>query len=280
MQNWGTLVLIILLELNISVSAEKVTRDFHRICKLPPQKGKCNEEFENFYYDYKSDRCKTFIYGGCGGNRNNFVHLLECYYTCKRFGLFSGWENMLGDIKWRRETPRRCKLSPRKGKCKDKIPRYYYDAHNKRCRLFTYSGCGANENNFETFSQCNKACDEFGAMVLYSPESMLQTCEQTLDVGPCSQSFPRFYYNNDDKTCIPFTFGGCNGNRNNFLTQEKCLQECNPKAWFQAQHPELSLTVAKLGRWPIPIRGASAEVEGNPAPAISPQDAGEQRQSS
>lgn len=57
-----------------------------RKCKLPPKKGKCNADFENFYYDYKSNMCKTFIFGGCGGNKNNFVNLLECYYTCKRFG--------------------------------------------------------------------------------------------------------------------------------------------------------------------------------------------------
>uniref|UniRef100_A0A8C5WZ19 BPTI/Kunitz inhibitor domain-containing protein n=1 Tax=Laticauda laticaudata TaxID=8630 RepID=A0A8C5WZ19_LATLA len=56
------------------------------------------------------------------------------------------------------ETLWNCKLWARKGKCKGKIPRYYYDAFNKRCRLFTYSGCGGNANNFQTFDQCNKEC--------------------------------------------------------------------------------------------------------------------------
>ncbi|KAG8141468.1 hypothetical protein E2320_007089, partial [Naja naja] len=151
-------------------------------CKLPPKKGRCNEDFENFYYDHNSNMCKTFIFGGCGGNKNNFVNLLDCYYTCKRF-----------------ETPWNCKLWARKGKCKGKIPRYYYDAFNKRCRLFTYGGCG---------------------------EAMLDTCDQPLDVGPCKENFTRFYYDRTTKICKPFKFGGCNGNRNNFLNREDCLQEC------------------------------------------------------
>uniref|UniRef100_A0A670Z4M8 BPTI/Kunitz inhibitor domain-containing protein n=1 Tax=Pseudonaja textilis TaxID=8673 RepID=A0A670Z4M8_PSETE len=64
----------------------------------------------------------------------------------------------------KRDVTENCKLWPRKGKCKGKIPRYYYDAFNKRCRLFTYGGCGGNANNFQTFDQCNKACDAFGTL--------------------------------------------------------------------------------------------------------------------
>lgn len=60
------------------------------------------------------------------------------------------------------------------------------------------------------------------------PESMLQTCDQPLDVGPCNENFPRFYYNHTTKTCKPFKFGGCNGNRNNFLSHEDCVHECKP----------------------------------------------------
>ncbi|KAM3830460.1 carboxypeptidase inhibitor SmCI-like [Vipera latastei] len=210
MQNWGTVCLIVLLELNTLGSVQKVFMP--RKCKLPPKKGKCNGDFENFYYDYKNNMCKTFVYGGCGGNKNNFVNLLECYYMCKRF-----------------EIPRECKLWARKGRCRGKIPRYYYDAHNKRCRLFTYGGCGGNANNFQTFNECNMACDIFGNMKKhFYPESMLQMCDQPLDVGPCNENFPRFYYNRTTKTCKPFKFGGCNGNRNNFLSHEDCVHECKP----------------------------------------------------
>uniref|UniRef100_A0A8C6XCC6 BPTI/Kunitz inhibitor domain-containing protein n=1 Tax=Naja naja TaxID=35670 RepID=A0A8C6XCC6_NAJNA len=54
-------------------------------CKLPPKKGRCNEDFENFYYDHNSNMCKTFIFGGCGGNKNNFT-FNQCNKACDAFG--------------------------------------------------------------------------------------------------------------------------------------------------------------------------------------------------
>uniref|UniRef100_A0A670YNB1 BPTI/Kunitz inhibitor domain-containing protein n=1 Tax=Pseudonaja textilis TaxID=8673 RepID=A0A670YNB1_PSETE len=55
-------------------------------CKLPPKKGRCNEDFENFYYDHNSNMCKTFIFGGCGGNANNFQTFDQCNKACDAFG--------------------------------------------------------------------------------------------------------------------------------------------------------------------------------------------------
>ncbi|XP_025033138.1 BPTI/Kunitz domain-containing protein-like [Python bivittatus] len=119
------------------------------------------------------------------------------------------------------------KLWAKKGWCKAKFPRYYYDARNKRCRLFTYGGCGGNANNFLTLYDCYKECDIFGdSQKPLNPELMYETCDQPLDVGPCSESFPRFYYDRTTKICKSFNFGGCNGNRNNFFTHEDCVREC------------------------------------------------------
>ncbi|CAL1298886.1 unnamed protein product [Larinioides sclopetarius] len=35
-----------------------------------------------YYYDDLEEACKLFIYGGCGGNTNNFVTIEECYGNC------------------------------------------------------------------------------------------------------------------------------------------------------------------------------------------------------
>lgn len=46
-------------------------------------------------------------------------------------------------------------------------------------------------------------------------------------VGPCRGSFPRWYYNALTEKCEKFTFGGCNPNRNNYLSKEECRQACD-----------------------------------------------------
>jgi hypothetical protein len=34
-------------------------------------------------YDYKVKKCGKFIYGGCGGNENNFATLEDCHKRCR-----------------------------------------------------------------------------------------------------------------------------------------------------------------------------------------------------
>ncbi|CAC5359127.1 unnamed protein product [Mytilus coruscus] len=51
-------------------------------CRLPKQKGLCKARIPRFYFDYYSKQCRNFIYGGCGGNENNFKSLNECQDKC------------------------------------------------------------------------------------------------------------------------------------------------------------------------------------------------------
>lgn len=47
-----------------------------------------------------------------------------------------------------------------------------------------------------------------------------------METGPCRGNYLRFYYDKDTKQCAPFTYGGCQGNNNNFLSMEACQQKC------------------------------------------------------
>ena len=44
--------------------------------------------------------------------------------------------------------------------------------------------------------------------------------------GPCTNNILRWYYNYVVGRCQQFTYGGCDGNQNNFENLHNCLQQC------------------------------------------------------
>ena len=51
-------------------------------------------------------------------------------------------------------------------------------------------------------------------------------CVLDNDVGPCRSQFTRYYFDRDMVKCLPFTYGGCQGNANNFVTEDSCMDTC------------------------------------------------------
>jgi len=52
----------------------------------------------------------------------------------------------------------KCNLEPDSGPCKALIPKYYYDKEDKKCKEFSWGGCGG-VVPFETMEECEKQCD-------------------------------------------------------------------------------------------------------------------------
>ena len=55
---------------------------FVDLCDLPSETGYCRASIPSWYYDSGEGRCKTFIYGGCGGNANRFATKDACQQRC------------------------------------------------------------------------------------------------------------------------------------------------------------------------------------------------------
>nr|P0DMX0.1 RecName: Full=PI-actitoxin-Axm2b; Short=PI-AITX-Axm2b; AltName: Full=AXPI-III [Anthopleura aff. xanthogrammica] len=51
-------------------------------CYLPAVRGRCRGYFPRYFFSSETGKCERFIYGGCGGNRNNFESAQECGSTC------------------------------------------------------------------------------------------------------------------------------------------------------------------------------------------------------
>ncbi|XP_049267031.1 kunitz-type serine protease inhibitor A-like [Rhipicephalus sanguineus] len=72
------------------------------------------------------------------------------------------------------------------------------------------------------------------------------------DPGPCRASVTRYYYDNGTSTCKEFTYGGCEGNPNNYETFEECRASCNPATEYEAKclaRPELGPCRSRLVAW-------------------------------
>jgi len=157
-------------------------------CTLPADPGPCDAAIPRWYHDFFTDTCETFIWGGCGGNANNFTTQKSCEAACTAS----------------------CVLPPDPGPCDAAIPRWFFSGDTGRCWRFVWGGCGGNANNFESFDKCQDTC----------------VCSLPADVGPCDGAFPRWYYETHSASCEPFSWGGCGGNANNFVLEPDCRRAC------------------------------------------------------
>ena len=161
-------------------------------CHLPRNRGHCYSPEERFYFNYTLESCEQFTYNGCGGNANNFLSESHCDRECKF-------------------DP--CKQPIAVGSCHRREKRWYFDKRSQLCRAFYYSGCGGNNNNFESIENCEQMC-------------VKPTCRQEMATGSCRQNMSRFYYNWNHGRCYQFTYTGCNGNENRFLSMNECMKKC------------------------------------------------------
>ena len=49
---------------------------------MDKEEGNCLAYFERFFYNKNTGSCDQFVYGGCGGNANNFDSQESCNRKC------------------------------------------------------------------------------------------------------------------------------------------------------------------------------------------------------
>lgn len=56
--------------------------------------GSCLRYMVLWYYHQEANACRPFIFGGCGGNANQFPSKRKCELRCKRMGAEDGQESL------------------------------------------------------------------------------------------------------------------------------------------------------------------------------------------
>ncbi|CAL8387589.1 tissue factor pathway inhibitor a isoform X1 [Gadus morhua] len=222
---------------------------FNELCVMKEDAGPCKAMKDHFFFDIDVGRCRLFEYGGCGGNDNNFQTIEACEQTC----LVSA-----------DKSP--CNLEEAPGPCRGMVTRYFFNRVSRECQQFYYGGCFGNANNFRSIAECQAKCqnpakatkepvaavrdleptnsseiqpliikEEVLVQLASIPDISVRQpavfstpsfCLLSIEEGPCHATKRRFAYNPLTQKCSIFPYGGCEGNKNNFVYKRQCMKIC------------------------------------------------------
>ncbi|XP_037876208.1 papilin isoform X4 [Bombyx mori] len=223
------------------------------VCQLPMLAGPCNDSIVSWFYDASRDACSQFAYGGCGGNDNRFASRDECESRC-RSGRVAEVSTTLApepttlaatnatvavESRFRGE----CEVSPTLERCVAPGLVWYLDAARRECVVHSNAESGLtcrNTGTFQTQEACERSCGAF---------KDINVCLYPLDPGPCRAYLPKYYFDNERRSCQEFVYGGCHGGPNRFSTIAECTEVCKNYIDPCKVQPEPGNCTDRLEKW-------------------------------
>uniref|UniRef100_A0A224Y504 Pancreatic trypsin inhibitor n=1 Tax=Rhipicephalus zambeziensis TaxID=60191 RepID=A0A224Y504_9ACAR len=115
---------------------------------MPREVGPCRAFIPRFYFNETLNECVRFVYGGCGGNENNFETQQECEKKCRN--------------NYNRKNDPCLTLQQKRNFCaggkKLTAAVWYFDTKSKLCWRSKYEKCGKNLTMFPSCSNCVATC--------------------------------------------------------------------------------------------------------------------------
>ncbi|XP_049431976.1 kunitz-type protease inhibitor 2 isoform X3 [Epinephelus fuscoguttatus] len=143
---------------------EMSATDFAERCEAEPEVGPCRAAFQHWYYNRKTGSCQPFIYGGCRGNKNNYITKESCMTTCTVTVLPSSKKVAADDDdEVSTEYKDACTVTSDPGPCRAAFPMFYFDSQTSTCQSFIYGGCRGNKNRYGTMEECMSRCSRDGS---------------------------------------------------------------------------------------------------------------------
>lgn len=187
------------------------------ICSLPIVVGPCEAAFPRFAFSASEGQCVPFTYGGCEGNENNFETLEDCEATCGGASGSGGSGAAPGTGG--------SGAAPGTGGSGAKPGTGGSGANPGTGGSGANPGTGGSGATPGTGGS-GAAPSTGGAAGATGEGGAGAACSLPIDVGPCDGAIPRFAYSESAGRCLPFSYGGCQGNENNFETLEECEAAC------------------------------------------------------
>ncbi|KAM7154412.1 kunitz-type protease inhibitor 1 isoform 2-T2 [Molossus nigricans] len=190
--------------ITVTVLSSKQTEEY---CLVTKKVGRCRGSFPRWYYDPKEQICKSFVYGGCLGNKNNYLREEECKLACR---------DVQGPSKERHDPVCSGTCHSTEFQCSD------------GCCIDSFLECDGTPDCPDASDEaiCDKYTRGFEELQNFHFPSDKGHCVDLPDTGLCKENIPRWYYNPFSEHCARFTYGGCYGNKNNFEEEQQCLESC------------------------------------------------------
>ncbi|XP_049754583.1 kunitz-type protease inhibitor 1 [Elephas maximus indicus] len=191
--------------LTVTVLSAKQTEEY---CLASYKVGRCRGAFPRWYYSPPEQVCKSFIYGGCLGNKNNYLREEECKLACR---------DVQGPSMGRQHPVCSGTCQATQFRCGD------------GCCIDGFLECDDTPDCPDASDEatCEKYTSGFDELQSFHFPSDKGHCVDLPDTGLCQESIPRWYYNPFTERCSRFTYGGCHGNKNNFEEEQHCLESCH-----------------------------------------------------
>ncbi|XP_021966122.1 protein AMBP [Folsomia candida] len=197
-------------------------------CALPPVKGPCKAIIESWTYNVATASCEKFDWSGCGGNGNRFSEKAFCEKHCSKYGVGNNKKIAAECPKFEGCGPLKCGVSKDEitgcEKCDCNLAGVGNDA------VVIVGSVSGNRENPNQQAHVGKKpvvaggkADQPEKKTVLKPE---EVCHLPETRGDCRAMMTRWRYSPEIKECVQFHFGGCDGNPNNFVSSEKCIEFC------------------------------------------------------